>query len=94
MSQIRMKPVWASFPGSQIRHKVFVPEKVDINVDSGAFIAARTAAEMLYHRGTLGEERFPVELALFRDIQDTEPANRVTVDMDIRPVFFVHGSSE
>jgi len=86
-----LKPVWASFPGSQIRHKVFVPDQVDIGDDPGAFIAARTAAEMLYHRGTLGEERFPVEFVLFRDTQDTEPANRVRVDMDIRPVFFVHG---
>jgi len=91
LTPILMKPVYASFPGSVIRHKVFVPDAVDIGVDSGAFIAARAAAEMLYCRGSLPERRFPVQFKLYRDIDDAEPANRVTLDMDIRPVFFVHG---
>lgn len=81
--------VWASFSGSKIRHKVFVPDKVDIGVDSGACIAGRAVAEELYSRGSLPESRFPVEFLLFRAVDDTEPANRVVVDMEIRPVFFI-----
>lgn len=85
----QLRPVWASFYGSPIRHKIFVPEKVDIGVDSGAFIAGRTAAEELYSRGSLPEGRFPVHFFLFRSVEDTEPANRVTVYMEVKPVFFV-----
>lgn len=94
MSQANtLKAVWASFPGSLIRHKVFVPHFWAITERAYAVHAAKSAAEALYHRGTLAQERFPVTIQIFTDPNDSEPVHTVTVDMDVRPIFFETGES-
>lgn len=94
MSQANtLKAVWASFPGAAIRHKIFVHDHIDIRGYGAACIAARTAAETLYYRGTLPSERFPVKIELFTGPEETAPVHTVSVGMDVRAVFFETGEA-
>lgn len=75
----KLRPIWVTFPGSFIRHKVFVgPDEADPNR------LILQSAESLFQRFTLDETKFPISIQLFESASGGEPLGEIVVGLEYK----------
>lgn len=74
-----LRPAWAAFPGSHMRHKVFVPESIKEPKE-----IILQAADTLFQRFVLSEGMFPLRIEIFDVAAGGEPLGEILVGLEFK----------